>query len=349
MNKILIDSEIGYWGITAEYIKNKLDDMSGDITVEINSPGGSVFEGITIFNHLKSYDKGEITVVITGLAASMASYIALAGDKLKVYDNATYMIHNAWMYTYGDHNKLQKDSNTLKGLSSILKKAYVAATGKKDEAIQFAMDDETYYFGKEIVEFGFADEVIETVEKKDKEQSLALANESFKSCMQSIKVKTLDKDSELEKVATLLATMPSAKEKIAFKKTKEEDMSKTYTQEDFEALNTANQKALADGIANAQADERERVAGIMALNGDMDTKMKAIKDGLSVGNCAIALNKAANDNISAQKQSFEEASKALEGNITKEVESNIVDPVASDIDDDDKAYYEAKVKGAING
>ena len=99
---IKIDGEIG-WDIKAREIKGQLEESTGDITIEISSPGGSVYQGVSIFNAIKQYNKGTVTTVITSLAASMASYIAIAGDTIKAYDNAVYMIHNASVFSWGDH------------------------------------------------------------------------------------------------------------------------------------------------------------------------------------------------------------------------------------------------------
>jgi len=182
MNEIIIDGEIGNWGVTADDVIYQLSKMNGDVTVKINSAGGSVFEGITIFNAINTYSKGKIEVIITGLAASIASYIALAGDTVKAYDNATYMIHNAWTFTYGDHRELRKTADILEGLTSLLTKKYVSKTGKTIEDITILLDNESYFFGSEILEAGFVDEIISTEKDTTKPEALALSQENFKAC-----------------------------------------------------------------------------------------------------------------------------------------------------------------------
>lgn len=202
MEKVLIEGEIGYWGVSARDIKWQLNRLSGDVEIEINSPGGSVFEGISIYNAIKDYDKGQITTVIKGMAASMASYIALAGDTVKAYDNATYMIHNARMFTGGDHNQLRKDANIIEGLSTLLRKAYISRTGKSEKIIQKAMDEETFYFGDEILSSGFVDEIVPTTEDKNKQTAIAFTHEAFKSCMKNVEAKLEELD--VNEVAALL-------------------------------------------------------------------------------------------------------------------------------------------------
>ena len=182
MNEILIFGNIGTWEISASSIREQLNSMTGDVTIKIDSPGGSVFEGISIYNAIKEYEKGTVTVVIESLAASIASYIALAGDVIKAHDNSTYMIHNAWAFTYGDGIALRKTADILDGLTSLISKKYISKTGKSKEIIKQSMDQESYYFGNEILDFGFCDEIISTDNQNTKDETLALSRENFKAC-----------------------------------------------------------------------------------------------------------------------------------------------------------------------
>jgi ATP-dependent Clp protease protease subunit len=116
MQQIKINGEIGF-EVLAGDIEEVLNNANGDIELLIDSPGGSVFEGVTIFNLLRDYNKGKITATINGVAASMASYIAMVADELKVYDNSTFMIHNAWGITIGDYRDMQKTAEILQGLT----------------------------------------------------------------------------------------------------------------------------------------------------------------------------------------------------------------------------------------
>lgn len=319
MSVIKIDDEIGYWGINSQMISRQLDEASGDITIEISSPGGAIFEGISIFNAIKSYDKGEVTTVITSLAASMASVIALAGDKVKAYDNSVYMIHNGSMGIYGDARFLRKKADHLESLTSLMANIYIAKTGKTEQEIKQLLDDETYFYGSEMLDHGFIDELIATDIGGDSESAKAIAQESFKSCMMHYKEKAKDEDTE--QAAALLKTEilgvnrePTSAKEIK-KNIKGESMSqKTYTEAEFKALEDANAEVLRTTTENAEAtataSERERVSGIMALNGDNDTKMKAINDGLSIGETAIALNGV----VAVAKTNFEDAAAELSDN-----------------------------------
>ena len=136
MTIIKIDDEIGYWGISASSISRQLDEASGDITIEISSPGGVIFEGISSFNAIKSYNKGHVTTIITSLAASMASIIALAGDTVKAYDNSVYMIHNGSMGAWGDAAFLRKKADHIESLTKLMSNIYIAKSGNTEDEMK---------------------------------------------------------------------------------------------------------------------------------------------------------------------------------------------------------------------
>lgn len=208
MKVIKIDGEIG-WDTVAASIKSELSGASGDIRVEISSPGGSVFQGIEIFNAIKSYKAGKVEVVITSLAASIASYIALAGDTIKAYDNAVFMIHNAWTFAIGDHNAMRKRADVLEGLSGIIARKYIELTGKSAEEVKSWMDNETFFYGEEIKNAGFVHEIISTESEKNKSSAKALASEQFAACLNDMKQRSDAED--FEAAAALLAKMEEPK------------------------------------------------------------------------------------------------------------------------------------------
>lgn len=314
---IKIDGEIGYWGVTARDIKRELDNASGDITIEISSPGGSVYEGVSIFNAIKAYDKGEVTTIITSLAASMASYIALAGDKIKAYDNAIYMIHNASIISWGDARALRKDANHVESISNMLAKAYINKTGKSETEMETLLDDETYFYGDEILEAGFVDEIITSGVDGDSASAKALATESVKSCMSHYRENV--KEEENEQVAALLKdetvgvnpVSNSASAKIENKPKGDSMSKKTYTDVEVKALTDEHAEALETTGSGATAAERERVGGIMALNGDAEFTAKAIEDGSSVGDAAIALVATQGAAMKKLKTDFEKGAESL--------------------------------------
>lgn len=181
--KIYITGEIG-WGTDAWDLKWALADASGsDVEVIINSPGGLVFEGLQMFNLLRNYE-GAVHTHISGVAASMASYIALAGETRTADDNSVFMIHNARTGRYGDQNELRKAADILEGLSDILAKKYVEITGKSMEDIKSLMDAESYFFGSEIMDAGFVTEISGSSNgDTDKSAVMASAKLEIETCL----------------------------------------------------------------------------------------------------------------------------------------------------------------------
>lgn len=157
--------EIGYWGTNARSFRSRLKDASGDITLRINSPGGDVFDGIAIYNDLLAYD-GKVKVEVVGLAASIASIIAMAGDEITIADNAMFMIHNAWTIGIGNRHDMADVAAVLTKIDDALARTYAARTTTGIRAIKQMMDDETWLTAKEAKEAGFATAVGVSAEPK---------------------------------------------------------------------------------------------------------------------------------------------------------------------------------------
>lgn len=203
--KVLAISGVIGWDVEAKDVRAFLDDASGeDIEVQISSPGGYVYPGLEIYNLLKNHN-GQITTRLMGLAASMASYIAMVGNHVIAEDNAVFMIHNASGFAMGDHNTMRKAADVMEGLSNMLAKKYMDRTGKSLEEVKVLMDNETFLFGDEIEGAGFADEITKTEDEKDKTAAVALATISIADCITKMKASEQNKE-DLEKAAAFLNT-----------------------------------------------------------------------------------------------------------------------------------------------
>lgn len=151
--------EIGPWGVTAKAFKEKLDTISAEeITLNINSPGGSVFDGIAMYNDLVEHG-AVINVSVRGLAASAASFIAMAGDNIEIADHAFFMIHNAWAFAMGDADEMAKIAKTLSKIDAQLAGIYANKTGISVKEIREMMAEETWLDSGDAVKRGFADSV----------------------------------------------------------------------------------------------------------------------------------------------------------------------------------------------
>lgn len=147
-------------GITPARIAGALRAIGDkDVTVNINSPGGDVFAGIAIYNLLRSHPKN-VTVRVIGLAASAASVIAMAGDKIEIGRAAFLMIHNVWLLAMGNRNDLRAVADTIEPVDRALSELYAARSGNDATDIAVMMDKETWIGGDAAVEQGFADALL---------------------------------------------------------------------------------------------------------------------------------------------------------------------------------------------
>jgi len=168
MIRVLINKAIGkYWGICEADISDQLKVAAPgeEIEILINSPGGEVYEGIAIFNLIREYAKSHSIINrVTGLAASMASYIMIAprtvnkNAKIVIYENSITLLHNPWNIIMGDYREMQKAADYLERLAAMSGSTYAHVSGKSIKEMRDIMDAETYYVGNEIIENGFANE-----------------------------------------------------------------------------------------------------------------------------------------------------------------------------------------------
>ena len=168
---IKIYDEIGDdgWGggITTETINEQLQNANDKpLNIYINSYGGEVFEGFAIYNTLKNY-KGYKTVYVDGIAASIASVIAMCGNKVVMNKASMLMIHNASGLAYGNADEMKKVVNALEQINEVIRGVYMAKTGMDEDTIKNLMDNETYLKPQEALDYGFIDEILEEEKQID--------------------------------------------------------------------------------------------------------------------------------------------------------------------------------------
>ena len=161
-----IYDEIGFWGVQAKDFISDLAKVSSKVlNVEINSPGGDVFAGLAIYNALKGSGK-EIVVKVMGVAASAASLIAMAGDKIIMPKNTFMMIHNPWSFAAGNADELRDTAATLDKIGASLLATYAARTGMSEDEIKPLLAKDTWMTADEALASGFATEVVADVTAK---------------------------------------------------------------------------------------------------------------------------------------------------------------------------------------
>ena len=152
-------------GVTYESFAKDVKGHEGALEIMLDSGGGVVNDGIRIYNHLMEHD-GEVTVYINGMAASIASVIAMAADKVVMYSNAQMMIHKAWTIAMGNSDDFSQLAEVLGQLDGNIADIYVERTGLQRNEVLAMMSSETYMTADMAVKYGFADEI--KVMKKDR-------------------------------------------------------------------------------------------------------------------------------------------------------------------------------------
>ncbi|GLT00121.1 ATP-dependent Clp protease proteolytic subunit [Sphingobium jiangsuense] len=147
-------------GITAKRVAAQLRAI-GDrpVEVQINSPGGDMFEGLAIYNVLREHPQ-QITVKVMGMAASAASVIAMAGDEIQIGAASFIMVHNCWVVSVGNRHDMAETAKWLEPFDTAMRDVYAARTGQNAADVAKWMDDETYMSGSQAIERGFADALL---------------------------------------------------------------------------------------------------------------------------------------------------------------------------------------------
>lgn len=174
--ELILDGPIAsdtWWGdeVTPDLFREELKQHAGDLTVVINSPGGDVFAGLAIYNALVNHN-GNVTVRVDGLAASIASVIAMAGDKIIMSPGSMIMIHRPSVYAVGTVDDMEKAKDVLMKIEEGITPIYAKRTGLSDEKIAELLEAETWMLADKAVELGFADEVSEAPEKQKQDEGV---------------------------------------------------------------------------------------------------------------------------------------------------------------------------------
>lgn len=188
--EVLIYEQIGksWWDDSGVGAKDFLETIGkldvDDIDLRINSLGGSVFEGNAIYNGLRAH-KAKVHVKIDGIAASIASVIAMAGDDIEIPENGMIMIHDPWTYAEGNADEMRKAADMLDKIKGGLVAAYRTKTGKDDAEIADLMTAETWMTAREAVDMGFADSITGAVDAQNSFDNEVLAR--FRNVPASLK------------------------------------------------------------------------------------------------------------------------------------------------------------------
>ena len=163
---VFVLDEIGGFGVSARQFIQDLAQIDADvINLQIDSPGGSITDGIAIYNFLRSH-KAQVDVYINGMAGSIASIVILAGDNVYIPENAFVFTHLPMLSQLQMPNRkdLEEGIESLEKFEDVLANIYIKHTGAKEAQVREWMENDTYFFGQDAVDAGFATQVVDKIE-----------------------------------------------------------------------------------------------------------------------------------------------------------------------------------------
>ena len=310
MKEVLIDRQIGsdFWeeGITADFVRNELNAAGDDdIRITIDSPGGSVWDCISIYNTIRDFCRNhsnKVDTYIVGMAASSASVIALAAssvnpeNKIIVEDNSVYMIHKVWQVVIGNEEDMSEASEAMKKLDNLFAAAYSKKTGRDNKQLLKEMGAETWLYGEEIVKEGFADEVVSANGNTGESEENVLTLAKAKVTTTQGQMKAMSAKEFMGKIAACVKCakmeIPGGKKPVNNNSAKAENGGlETMTAEEFKKANPDeyNQivaKAKEDGVQ----EERARASSLLKMGevaGCPDVAAAFVRDGSAVSDNAV--------------------------------------------------------------
>lgn len=169
--EVFIYGDIGGWwgGVSAEEFAKEVAALDvKTLNVRLNSPGGLVFDGVAIYNALARHP-AHVVIDVEGIAASIASVIAMAGDEIRIAEGSRFMIHDPWTIMMGSADDLRAEAEILDGLKSDLIDIYAARTEQSREDLADWMTVETWLSARDAVDKGFADSMTPAKKKEKKD------------------------------------------------------------------------------------------------------------------------------------------------------------------------------------
>lgn len=293
---ITIKGVIG-WDVDGKNFANIISRLSGDIDIEIDSPGGYVTDGISIFNALKRYDKGKVNIQVVGECSSIAAYIMLAGDTLKFEPNSIVVLHNPWSCGCGDYRAMLHEAEILEKMTKLYAGEFVKKGIFDEKTIRAYMDSEKWFIGAE--DLKALGDVIERdipkLEEVEKEAKAAVALNNIKAWQANMRKEFKE---NLDGVAALIADMQFDNSEVAAINVStvqaENDGVKVETVQkpqniereeimDLNELQKNHPEIFAQVVKQGEEQEQKRVKALMQfIEDDKETVIQAINEGKSI-------------------------------------------------------------------
>lgn len=291
MNKITIDTEIGGFGVTAKGFKAELEQLEGDIHIEISSFGGSVSDAVTIHNLLKSYNKGKVTAKYFGDSASAATIIASGADRIEAASNIFLLYHKVWGTVSGNSDELQDLAEEMLRVEGTVKDIYNERFSSKTETIEQLLSREDWITAEEARDMGLVDEVVDPSEILNRKE-LVLMNFADERLSKSL-VNKINKQNQFK-----------------------------MTEDDKGFLSTLKNDI--SEIFNSKKDENAKTE-VDAIKADVEAKFTAMSEAneASIEETNTA-HKAELDALNAEIEKLTNESSEVEGDDTAEVVEEVI-------------------------
>lgn len=272
--ELSIYDEIGAFGIGAKEFIAELREYKGQhVHVRINSPGGEIIDGSAIANALNRHEGG-VTVHIDGLAASMASYIAMSGKPTYMSENALLMIHNPWTLAAGEADDLRKQADLLDTMKATLVRGYQRKSGMPAEEISKLMDEETWLTALEATALGFVDAIEDGIPAAASAKDLRRRFDSFAQRMDEKNSVVSETEAAAPAVETVVEETPVAVEAEA-PEVKEEPAAEEAAPEASVDVLHEDFVHPAEKIAALEAEKAEAVARAEAAEAELSKVKEA--------------------------------------------------------------------------
>lgn len=263
--------------VSPKMFREELAQHPGALTVRINSPGGDVSAGVAMYNMLNEHE-GEVTVKVDGIAASIASLIAMAGDKIVMLPGSMMMVHKPWTIAAGNSDDMTQVVEMLEKTGESMIPIYAARTGLSKERIEDLLKAETWMTASDAVELGFADEAVEA--KTSLAQAMAKIAESTASMqsavmqpVMSLKSRKAEADNATDKPQEPVEETTEAVDATNVEATGEVDTKEEVNKEDTEVTDTVSDKITQSEEKETEMTEQEKVAAAQVIEPSAQAKV----------------------------------------------------------------------------
>ena len=309
---VYLFNDIGTFGITAQNFIDEIKEYEDtELNIHINSLGGEVFEGMAIYSIIQRR-KAKTTVYIEGIAASIASVIALAADEVIMSENSLLMIHNAWGGTQGEAKDMRKQAEILEKITNEIAEVYVKKTKIPYNEIVEMMDEETWLTAQEAVALGFVDSISEPIKvaaKYDVSKYKNITNKKVEQILSLTKKREIKMTEELKtwfnsKVEEIIAKVKDSKDvetvesvNVEVKLADNEEIMNKFSDLDGTISKLNNSIGELEGEKETLIAEVERMNALLSKADAKGTDVSTDGDPSVVENKVVDINASFFDNL----------------------------------------------------